>query len=140
MESYRFYQPIEIRYGDLDPQGHVNAARYMTFVEHARIAYLHHLTLWTGGSFLDIGIILADAHFTFKSPILWGQSVRVGTRISRLGTKSMDMVQSIEDAENGQVLAFSKTILVTYDYRCDQAIMIPDDWREKISVFEKLAI
>jgi len=140
MGSYRFYQPIEIRYGDLDPQGHVNAARYMTFVEHARIAYLHHLSLWNGGSFLDIGVILADAHFTYQSPILWGQSVHVGTRIARLGTKSMDMIHSIEDAESRQVLALSKTVLVTFDYRSDRAIMIPDDWREKISVFEKLAL
>jgi len=140
MESFRFYQLIEIRYGDLDPQGHVNAARYMTFVEQARIAYLHHLAIWTGGSFLDIGVILADARFTFKSPILWGQGVRVGTRITRLGAKSMDMIHHIEDAEHGRVLAFSKTVLVTYNYHADRASMIPDEWREKIAVFEQLAV
>lgn len=136
METYRFYQPIEIRYGDLDPQGHVNAARYLTFIEQARIAYLHKLTLWPGGSFLDIGVILADVQITYKAPMLWGQSIRVGTRIARLGTKSMDMIHCIEDIENGKVLALGKTVLVTYDYRVDQAIAIPEDWREKISVFE----
>jgi len=120
MESFRFYQPIETRYGDLDPQGHVNAARYMTFVEQARIAYLHHLALWTGGSFL--------------------QGVRVGTRITRLGAKSLDMIHHIEDAEHGRVLAFSKTVLVTYNYHADRASMIPDEWREKIAVFEQLAV
>jgi acyl-CoA thioester hydrolase len=85
----------------LDAQGHVNAARYMTFIEHARIAYLQTLYLWTSNSFQDIGVILADAQMTYKAPILWGQTVKVGTRIARLGKKSMDMFHSIEDANNG---------------------------------------
>jgi acyl-CoA thioesterase FadM len=30
MPAFRYYHPIEVRYGDLDPQGHVNNARYLT--------------------------------------------------------------------------------------------------------------
>ena len=37
MADFRFYHPIEVRYGDLDPQGHVNNARYLTYLEQARI-------------------------------------------------------------------------------------------------------
>jgi len=137
MENYNFYQPIDIRYGDLDAQGHVNAARYMTFIEHARIAYLQTLNLWTGNSFLDIGVILADAQMTYKAPILWGQTVKVGTRIARLGKKSMDMFHRIEDANNGQELALSKTVLVSYDYHADQTIEIPEKWQKKLPYLSK---
>ena len=63
MSTCRFYHPIEVRYGDLDPQGHVNNARYLTYMEQARIAYVAHLGLWKGPSFLDIGIILAANYF-----------------------------------------------------------------------------
>ncbi len=138
MGNYNYYQPIDIRYGDLDAQGHVNAARYMTFIEHARVAYLNSLNLWNGNSFLDIGVILADAQMTYKAPIQWGQSIQVGTRIARLGKKSMDMFHSIEDAKNGHELAFSKTVLVSYDYRADQAIEIPESWRKRIVEFEQI--
>ena len=140
MENYNYYQQINIRYGDLDPQGHVNAARYMTFIEHARVAYLNSLNLWTGNSFLDIGVILADAQMTYKAPIQWGQSVRVGTRIARLGKKSMDMFHSIEDANILHELAYSKTVLVSYDYRAEQAIEIPETWRKTITEFEQLEV
>ncbi len=71
MSLFGFYQPIELRYGDLDPQGHVNNASYLTYIEQARIGYIRHLGLWQGGSFLDIGIILADVHLTFRAPILF---------------------------------------------------------------------
>ena len=72
MPTFCFYHPIEVRYGDLDPQGHVNNAKYMTYMEQARVAYIRHLGLWPGGSFLDLGIILADARITFRKPILFG--------------------------------------------------------------------
>jgi acyl-CoA thioester hydrolase len=127
MTTFRFYHPIEVRYGDLDPQGHVNNAKYLTYLEQARIAYIKHLGLWPGGSFLNIGIILADAHLVFRSPILFGQPLRVGVCVSRLGNKSLTMEYRLEDSDSGsdQSLADGTTILVTYDYHTSQTIPIP---------------
>jgi acyl-CoA thioester hydrolase len=136
MVNFRFYHPIEVRYGDLDPQGHVNNAKYMTYLEQARIAYIRQLGLWQGGSFLNIGIILADAHLVFRSPILFGQPVRVGVCVSRLGNKSLTMEYRMEDSENGKNLAEGTTVLVTYDYHSSQTIPIPENWRQVIVSFE----
>ena len=99
MTDYRFYHPIEVRYGDLDPQGHLNNAKYLTYMEQARIAYLQHLGLYTGGSFLDIGVIMADAHLQFIEPVLWGEIVQVGVKITRLGNKSLSVEQTFRDPE-----------------------------------------
>jgi len=139
MTEYRFYQPIQVRYGDLDPQGHVNNARYLTYMEQARVAYIRHLGLWGGGSFADFGVIMADAHIDFKAPILWGQSLRVGMRISRLGNKSMQSEYQIEDAASGAVLAAGRSVLVAYDYHRGQTIPMPDEWRACSTEFEGLA-
>ena len=136
--EFRFYHPIEVRYGDLDPQGHLNNARYLTYMEQARIQYVKHLGLWKGESFLDVGVILADIHITFRAPVRFGQAVRVGVRVARLGGKSMEMVQVIEDAESGQELATGTAVLVAYDYHSSRSIPIMDEWRQTISDFEKL--
>jgi len=54
MSQFNFYHPIEVRYGDLDPQGHVNNAKQVTYFEQARIAYKIHLGLFAiGQSFMD---------------------------------------------------------------------------------------
>ena len=88
MSEYRFYYPIDVRYGDLDPQGHLNNAKYLTYFETGRIKYWAHLGLFKpGDSFLNIGMIMADAHVTFKSAVEYGTSVKVGVRISRLAWK-----------------------------------------------------
>ncbi|MBC8332909.1 MAG: acyl-CoA thioesterase [Anaerolineae bacterium] len=138
MSKYRFYQPITVRYGDLDPQGHVNNARYLTYLEQARVGYARQLGLWDGGSFFDFGMIMADAQLTFKAPILWGQSLRVGMRITRLGNKSMESIYSIEDAQSQQVFAEGASVLVAYDYHTSKTIPVPDAWRKIIQEFEGL--
>ncbi len=139
MSEFRFYHPIEVRYGDLDPQGHVNNAKYLTYIEQARIEYINTLDLWDGNSFLDIGIILADAHITFQAPIKFGQRVRAAVRVSRLGNKSLTMVYRLEDISSGKDLANASTVLVAYDYRSKQTIPIPPKWRQVIAAFEHLA-
>ena len=139
MPDFRFFYPIEVRYGDLDPQGHVNNACYLTYMEQARIAYIQSLGLWPGGTFLDIGIILAEAQVVFNSPILYGQKVRVGVRVSRLGNKSLTMDYLLEDAENGKRLASGSSVLVTYNYRDARSLPIPEDWRKAIESFEALS-
>jgi acyl-CoA thioester hydrolase len=105
-------------------------------MEQARIGYISHLGLWNGGSFLDVGIILADARLVFKAPVLFGQKVRVGVRVKRLGNKSLDMEYCLEDAGSGRELAIGSTVLVAYDYRAGRTIPIPEDWCKAIAEFE----
>ena len=140
MENYRFYHPIEVRYGDLDPQGHLNNARYLTYMEQARINYLKQVGLWDGKSFLDVGIILAEARVTFRAAIQFGCRVQVGVRVTRLGNKSLDMAYRLEDAQTNQEFATGSTVLVAYDYRNQRTIAIPPDWRQKIEDFEHLEL
>ena len=137
MTEFKFFHPIEVRYGDLDPQGHVNNAKHLTFFEQARIAYMIELGLFTKDqSFMEIGVILADVHITYHAPIYFGEHIKAGVHISKLGTKSMTWEQNIVDAKTGKVLAKGEVIMVTYDYREEKTVNIPHEWREKIKAFE----
>ena len=141
MSDFHFHYPIEVRYGDLDPQGHVNNAKHLTYFEQARIAYLIELGLFTKDqSFMELGVILADIHITYFEPIYYGQNVKVGVCISRLGNKSMTWEQIIMDADTEKEFAKGEIIMVTYDYHKEQTIPIPQDWREKITEFENLSV
>ena len=136
--TFNFYLPIEVRYGDLDPQGHLNNAKYLTYMEQARIAYIHHLGLWGGGDFMNIGVILAEVRVTYKAPILWGQPIHVGVKIPRLGNKSFDIRYTIADSKTSVEHANAFTVQVAYDYHSGKTIPIPDTWRKTISQFEGL--
>ncbi len=138
MSDYRFYQDITVRYGDLDAQGHVNNATYLTYLEHARVGYMQALGLWDGRSFLDIGIVIAEIRITYKAPILLGQKVRVGVRITRMGNKSFTMSYRVEDTDNGRPLAEAESVQVAYDYRNGATMPIPPSWRQIVATFEHL--
>ena len=138
MADYKFYFPIQVRYGDLDPQWHVNHSRFLTFIEQARFGYLMELGLWDGQSFMDLGVIVADVHISYKAPIVLGQKVRVGVRVLKIGNKSLTFECQIEDGETHAVLALGEVIAVSYNYHTHATQPVPADWREKISKYEGL--
>ena len=139
MTDYKFYYPIQIKYSDLDPQWHVNNARYLTFVESARLGYIQNLGLWDGKSFRDLGLIVADARITYLEPIFLEQSIRIGVCVTRIGNKSLDFVYQVEDSDIGKVLATATTIMVAYSYHSLSTISVTDEWRQKIGQFEQFS-
>jgi acyl-CoA thioester hydrolase len=125
----------------LDPQGHVNNAKYLTYFEQARVTYWMDLKLFTKDqSFMELGVILADVHITYLEPIYFGQNIKVGVRVTRLGNKSMTWEQNIVDAGTGRELAKGEVIVVAYDYGAGKTISVPQEWREKITEFEDLKV
>ncbi len=141
MADFHFYHPIEIRYGDLDPQGHVNNAKHLTYFEQARVQYMIELDLFVKDqSFMEIGVILADVHITYLEPIYFGQEIKIGVRAAKLGTKSMTWEQNIIDISTGKELATGEIVLVTYNYKEDKTIPIPEEWRDKINQFESIEV
>lgn len=141
MNDYRFYHPIEVRYGDLDPQGHVNNAKFLTYFEQARVQYLIELGLFTRDqSFMQIGMIIADIHITYFEPIYFGQNIKVGVHAAKFGNKSMTWEQNVVDEASGKELAKGEVVIVTYDYEEEKTISIPREWREKIIEFEGLKV
>ena len=125
-----------VRYGDLDPQGHVNNAAFLTYLEHARVNYIRHLGLWDGKSFLAIGFILARVELDYKAPILMTDSIEVGVRTSRLGNKSLDMEYLIREVGGEKICSVAKTVQVAYDYQSGETIPLRPYWRERIAEFE----
>jgi len=141
MSDFRFFHPIEVRYGDLDPQGHLNNAKYLTFFEAGRINYFTHLGIFKPGqSFMDVNVIMAEARVTFLAAVEYGMPVKVGVRTGKMGNKSMTVDQNIVHAETGEVLASGQVILVAYDYHARKSVSISDTMREKISRFEGLDV
>lgn len=139
MTGFRFFHPIEVRYADIDAQRHVNNVAFFSFMETARARYLQQVGVWDGKDFVRIGIIVAEATCTYHAPATCGQPLRVGVRTARLGTKSLELHYTIDDASNGKTLATGKTIQVAYDYQRQEAIPVPEEWRRALAAFEGLS-
>ncbi len=137
MSDYKFFHPTEVRYGDLDPQGHVNNAKYLTYFEQARIYYLIKLGLFSKDqSFMEVGVIIADIHITYHSTTHYGDDIKVGVKITKIGTKSITVEQCVMDAKTDKLMASGTVVMVTFDYEGLKTIPVPEEWKQKISAFE----
>jgi len=137
MPETKFFHPMEVRYGDLDPQGHLNNAKYLTYFEQARIRYFETLGLFSKGqSFMDIGVIVADIHIKYLAPVYLGAAIKIGVRTAGIGNKSITLQQTILNEDGGQLYADGTVVLVAYNYHAHQTTPVLDEWRRKITEFE----
>lgn len=136
MAKYKFSIPIQVRYADLDAQWHVNNARFLTYMEQARFEYYLKLGLFDGKNFLDLRMIIADVHVSYKAPIHLGQQITVSTRTAKIGTKSVTFEYVIEDTDTGTVCGTGEMVGVCFNYPTQTTVPVPEDWRKKISEFE----
>ena len=137
MTDYKFFHPTEVRYGDLDPQGHVNNAKYLTYFEQARVYYLIQLGLFSKDqSFMEVGVIIADIHITYHDTTHYGDTIKVGVRTAKIGNKSMTVEQCVVHEHTEELYAIGEVVMVAYDYREGKSIPIPQDWRDAATKFE----
>jgi acyl-CoA thioester hydrolase len=136
MLEFRFHAPIEVRYSDIDAQGHVNNACYLTYLETARVGYLRNLGLWDGTSFLDIGTIVGDIHIRYLAPVNLTEQIQVDMSIVKIGNKSFTIAYQIVDPITGSVKATAESIMIAYDYHLQSSMPVSAEWREKIGAFE----
>ena len=139
MTEYRFYYPIQIKYGDLDPQWHVNNARFLTYLEQTRLAYILKLGLFDGEDFFSLGLIVADIHIAYLAPIKITENIRVGMSVTRLGNKSLNVRCIIENQDSGEVKARAEVVMVTFDYKQNRSVPIWPEWRQKIAALEGIS-
>jgi acyl-CoA thioester hydrolase len=101
----------------------------LTYIESARVAFLHHLGAAT--SLEDMSIIVARIEIDFRAPVGFGDQVDISVRASRFGGKSFDLDHELRVGDT--VVAEAKSVLVAYDYGKGEAVELPNDWREKLA-------
>lgn len=138
MPDFRVYTPIQVRFSDIDALWHVNNARYLTYLELARLDYVLALGIWDGKDYSNLGLIVADIHIAYRAPILLTDKVRVGIRTGQIGNKSLRLDYVIDESDTGKVFATAESVLVAFDYRQNSSIPVPAEWRARIRAFEEL--
>lgn len=129
MEGFPFVHREEVRFRDLDAMGHVNNAVYLSYIEQARTEFV--LTVGAAPSIDEFPLILARTEIDFRAPIRFGDTVDVGVRTGRLGTKSFDLEYELRVAD--EVVAEARSVQVFYDYERGSPADLPDEWRERLA-------
>lgn len=134
MQGYKYNKPIEVRYADVDLMGHVNNAKFLTYIEHARARYFMEACNW---DWKKMGMVLARAEIDFKKPILLTCRPVVWIRTVRLGKTSFTQQNLIAEAGQPElVYAETTSIMVHVDYNNGRPLPIPGLYKDAVSKYE----
>ncbi|MBC7695941.1 MAG: acyl-CoA thioesterase [Burkholderiales bacterium] len=138
LSSYTHKLKIQVRFKDIDKQGHANNANHITYFETARVEYFKDV-FRNSIDWIKTGMILANTEITYKRPIILEDNVYCYTKISRFGTKSFEIenVLTVEDIHNKYLCAFGKSTMVCINYDTKETINVPSEWKESVLSFEK---
>lgn len=119
--SFRFWTPVTIRYSDQDAMAHVNNCAYAAYTEAGRTVFLGGLL--NPDSTPAIDFILASVKIDYLNEMHYPGTVNVGTRIIRLGTKSMTLGTGM--FHDGACVATAESVNIFLEVESRQTIPIP---------------
>ncbi|EMR01264.1 acyl-CoA thioesterase [Cesiribacter andamanensis] len=134
MQEFKFSQPVEVRYADLDTMRHVNNAIYLTYIEQARSGYLAASCQWDWN---QLGMVLAKTDINYRTPIHFQHRPLVWIRTSKLGKSSITQEVVISEKDRKDVIyATATVVLVHIDYKSGRPLPLPDYIRQRLRTYE----
>ena len=91
--NYRLFTDELVRYTDMDALGHANNNAYGIYFETARIDFYDRLGLFEHGSGMYVALL--EVRIRFLSELVYPDRLSIGTRVTRIGTKSFGLAQGL---------------------------------------------
>lgn len=119
--------PVEVRFADLDAYGHVNSAKFITYLETARTKMF--MEQFKG--LLDQGILflVAKVECEYKKPLLLQPQVLVDVEPVKVGNSSFELGYTVHNGK-GDVYALAKTVMVTFSMKEGKPVRVPEETKK----------
>ena len=126
---YNHTVEIPVAWGEMDAFAHVNNIVYFRYLETARIAYFTDNNLVTADLKAPFGPVLAHIQCQFKRPVLFPDTIIVGSRLHHLGTTSFKISHEIFSRAQGEVVLDSDSVIVWIEYSSGAKTPLPEALR-----------
>ena len=137
LKIYPVVIELPVAWGEMDALRHVNNIVYFRYFESARMAYFTRLDIWDYMNETGIGPILASTACKFRLPLVYPDTVSVGTRISSVEADRFVMKYVVVSHRHAKVAAEGEGLIVSYDYRALRKTALPDEIKRRIEVLEQ---
>ncbi len=128
--TFRNWTRIAVRYADLDPIGHANNTAMPMFFEEARCGLIYPILQANGRT--DLEIVLVRTTIDYLKELSYPATAEVGSRVHRVGTKSLHMLHGVFDAASGACVGTGECTLVIFDKRSRTSLAPPDELRQRL--------
>ncbi len=123
-----------VPFSDVDMMQHVNNVAYIRWCEAIRAEYFAQVMNAPING--ERGMIQANIQFTYERELHYRETVAIGIKVARVGTKSWDFAYEIWSESASTRAAYGTTTVVAYDFVNRTTIVVPLQWRDAIAQFE----
>lgn len=129
VETYPFRTEEQLRFGDVDRQGHINNSAYSAYLENNRTALLYDPV----APLMEVGqeFVIAKITIEFKAELHWPGVATVGLRVDRLGRSSLALAQGVFDGD--RLVVTAESVIVLLDSATRRSTPLSDAARARIA-------
>ena len=140
--QFNFYYSFRVRYSEVDAQGIVFNAHYLTYFDSAMTEYLRHINY---NYVQEVEDRNEDFHTVktlveYKHPIKFDQIIDICIKVKKIGRSSLTFYIEIHPNEKDFMLASGEVIWVNADQSTHKSAALPESLCLKIRDLEEKII
>lgn len=137
LEDYPIIITFPLVWGEMDTFNHINNVNYIRYFESSRIKYFEEIDYFTLIKEKSIGPILASISCKYKAPLKYPDIIHVGSKIYKMSNDRFWMSYAVSSENLNRITTEGDSVLVSYDYKNNKKINLPETLKEKIILIEK---
>ena len=137
-DQFHFFHPFRVRYSEIDGQGVLFNAHYLTYYDTAITEFFRALGYdqYADAQKTGMDFHVVKAVVEYKAPIRFDWELDVGVRVARLGNSSLVFELAIFQKGRDDLLATGEIVWVNTDQATHRPAPIPDATRRMIAAHE----
>lgn len=140
MEAFKrdfpIHTAINVAWGEMDALQHVNNVVYFRYFETARIDFFNQIGLMKTLKTQGIGPILAETKCRYKRPVVFPDTLWVGTKIGELGQDRFTMEYHIYSESQQSITTIGSADVVVFDFKNNCKSQIPAEIRSALLQYQ----
>lgn len=139
-ENFTFFHPVRVRYSEVDMQGVVFNAHYLTYFDTAITEFFRHVGITYHEEFSpeSTDFHLVKSLVEYRAPIRFDDCIEIGVRVGRKGRTSVTFELEIFPEGGADSLSRGEIVWVHVDMTDHRPTPLPEWFVNKISAVDKV--
>ncbi|MHB0771733.1 acyl-CoA thioesterase [Bradyrhizobium sp. 5.13L] len=138
-EDFWFFHPLRVRYSEIDGQGVVFNAHYLTYFDTGITEYFRALGFdqYADAQAIGIDFHVVKSVIEYRAPVRFDWELDVGVRVARIGNSSLVFELAIFLKDGTDALVTGEIVWVYTNQETHRPVTIPASMRALIATRER---
>ena len=134
---FKFAHGHRVRYEEVDAQGIVGSAGWISLLQLGRVEYMRYLgLLLEGGNRAPVQAVVRRTVVDHLAPARFDDPLAIRVRTAQLGQRSARFEYIIDNVETGMRPLVGETVIVCVELATFRSSPWPEFWRDRVREFE----